>query len=147
MKNTNVYTDKLYKQNGKLYTEEYLLNNHRNMADYTAITDDTFRLERQPVTCTYAQIFYPDSTLMLCNEIPNVFPEIYDYIENGNIYDEDDNSYYDIYQFYIIDDGTASRLIEHTNEIVFYCEKLDLHILGVTHWGTGWDYVSAEFTL
>lgn len=147
MKNTNVYTDKLYKQNGKLYTEEYIINNHRNIEDYTAITEDTFRLEGHHVNCTYTQIFYPDSTLMLCNEIPNVFPEIYDYIENGNIYDEDDDYYYDIYQFYIIDSETATLLIEHTDEIVFYCEKLDLHILGITHFGTNWGYVATEFTL
>lgn len=147
MKNANVYTDKLYEKNNKLYTEKYIINNCKNIDSYTPCDIDNFSLKEKTVVCTYDQIFYPDSSLILCNEISNVFPEIYDYIENGNTYDEADDYYYEIYQFYIIDEGTANRLIEHTNEIVFYCEKLDLYILGVTHFGTSWEYVSAEFTL
>ena len=51
----------------------------------------------------------------------------------------------EIYQCYLIDRATAERLKEHTNEIIFYCEMLDLCVLGVTHWGTGWDYVETDF--
>ena len=66
---------------------------------------------------------------------------MWEYIENGGDYDE----YTEIYQYYIIDSGTAERLKEHTDEIIFYIEKLDLYVLGVTHWGTSWTHCTAEF--
>lgn len=50
----------------------------------------------------------------------------------------------EIYQYYIISDNGASILCDLTNEIVFYNEDLDMYIWGVTHWGTGWDYVLTD---
>jgi hypothetical protein len=70
---------------------------------------------------------------------------MWEYIENGSDYDEEDDTYREIYQYYIIDPTTAERLKEHTNEIIYYIEKLDLYILGVTHWGTAWSHCAAEF--
>ena len=52
----------------------------------------------------------------------------------------------EIYQFYIVSDN-AVRILEENNEIVFYCEELDLYIWGVTHWGTSWDYVLTDIVL
>lgn len=48
--------------------------------------------------------------------------------------------YKDIYQWYIVDENGA-RICEEFNEIVYYNEKLDMYLWGVTHWGTSWDYV------
>ena len=84
---------------------------------------------------------------------------LYDNIESGELYryyDADGNEVdadddweneepIEIYQYYLIDCDTAELLKEHTNEIIFYCEMLDLYVLGVTHWGTGWDYVETDF--
>lgn len=53
----------------------------------------------------------------------------------------------EIYQFYIISDYGAEFLIEHTDEIVFYNEKLDLYLWGITHFGTAWDYVLTDIKL
>lgn len=50
----------------------------------------------------------------------------------------------EIFQYYIISDSGASILCELTNEIVFYNEELDMYVWGVTHWGTGWDYVLTD---
>lgn len=50
----------------------------------------------------------------------------------------------EIYQYYIISDEGARILCEFTNEIVFYNEELDMYVWGVTHWGTGWDYVLTD---
>ena len=47
----------------------------------------------------------------------------------------------EVFQWYIISD--PSFIMEHTDELVFHDEELDLYILGVTHFGTGWDYVPA----
>jgi hypothetical protein len=57
--------------------------------------------------------------------------------------DNCDFEYYDIYQEYIITAGGADYLTRNTNEIVFYNEKLDIYLWGITHFGTGW---SAVFT-
>lgn len=49
-----------------------------------------------------------------------------------------------IYQDYIISEQGYEFLARYTDEIVFYNEKLDLYIWGVTHYGTGWDYVLTD---
>jgi len=59
----------------------------------------------------------------------------------------DDRGNYDyktIYQEYIITQGGADYLKDKTNEIVFYNEKLDLYLWGITHFGTSWDGVYTE---
>ena len=54
---------------------------------------------------------------------------------------EDTQDYADeIYQYYIVSDNGA-EILKEINEIVFYNEELDMYVWGVTHWGTGWDYV------
>lgn len=107
---------------------------------------------------------------VLCNDITRLFystingeynePEIvngsYFYYENddGDVISE--SEYYDlddeqqeqyheyeneIFQYYIIDGGGAMLLQDLTDEIVYYIPVLDIHIWGVTHYGTSWDYV------
>ena len=60
-------------------------------------------------------------------------------------FDEYSEEYYDIFQYFIIDGQAADRLAEYTNEIVLYNSDLDMYILAVTHWGTSWDYVPANW--
>ena len=62
---------------------------------------------------------------------------------NGEIY-YDDDEIYEIYQYYIISDYGYRFLADHTDEIVFYNEKLDIYIWGITHFGTSWDYVLTD---
>lgn len=52
-----------------------------------------------------------------------------------------------IFQDYIISEQGYEFLSDHTDEIVFYNEKLDLYIWGVTHYGTSWDYVLTDIKL
>ena len=66
---------------------------------------------------------------------------------NGTDYDEENDTYEEIYQYYIIDDETARRLMENTNELVYYNNRLDIYVLGVLHYGTSWGYVLTEFKL
>jgi len=63
--------------------------------------------------------------------------------------DELENEQYsteEIYQYFIVSDNGASILKDY-NEIVFYCEAVDMYIWGVTHWGTSWDYVLTDIVL
>ena len=46
----------------------------------------------------------------------------------------------EVYQWFIVDDWGA-RLLQEINEIVYYNEKLDIYLWGVTHYGTSWGYV------
>ena len=50
----------------------------------------------------------------------------------------------EIFQYYIISDAGARILCELTDEIVFYNEDLDMYVWGVTHYGTGWNYVLTD---
>lgn len=54
--------------------------------------------------------------------------------------EEEENYWPEIYQYFIVDSNGA-EILQECNEIVYYCETLDLYIWGVTHWGTSWDYV------
>lgn len=53
----------------------------------------------------------------------------------------------EIFQYYIISDEGADILKRETNEIVYYNDELDMYVWGVTHWGTGWDYVLTDIAL
>lgn len=46
----------------------------------------------------------------------------------------------EVFQWFIISDWGA-RLLQNINEVVYYNEKLDMYVWGVTHYGTSWDYV------
>lgn len=54
---------------------------------------------------------------------------------------------YEIYQEYIISKGGAEYLAEYTEEIVFYCEKLNLYLWGITHFGTSWNGVFTTISI
>ena len=52
-----------------------------------------------------------------------------------------------IYQYFIITKYTANKLLAHTKELIFYNEGLDIYLLGVTHFGTSWDYVPTDINI
>lgn len=54
---------------------------------------------------------------------------------------------YDIYQDYIISEQGYEFLAEHTDELVFYNERLHVYIWGISHFGTSWDYVLTDIKL
>ena len=71
--------------------------------------------------------------------------DFYFEVVSGSDYDEEEDVYFDVFQTFIIGSQDAERLQDYTNELVYYCEELDLYILGVCHWGTAWDGVSANW--
>lgn len=95
--------------------------------------------------------------MVLCNDITKLFyneiggkyaePEF----EVGTDYDEEDGEYVDVYQYFIVDfsSWTYDLLKKYAKQfgkefILYYISELDLYILGVTHFGTGWDYVLTD---
>jgi len=82
---------------------------------------------------------------VLSNDIISKTLEIgYWDIVNGSDYDEENDNYIEVYQYYIISGYGAEILQDYTDEIVWYNEELDLYVWGVTHWGTSWDYVLTD---
>lgn len=101
--------------------------------------------EKENKYLSYANLFYDNDALILCNNIINRYE--YLTLENGNDYNEEEDTYEEVYQYYIIDDDTAKRLIDNTDELIYYDNELDIYILGVTHFGTNWHYVLTDFKL
>lgn len=62
-------------------------------------------------------------------------------VVNGSEYDEESECYEDVFQYFIIDYAGYNILSYYTDEIVYYCDELDMYVWGVTHYGTAWDYV------
>lgn len=52
----------------------------------------------------------------------------------------------EIYQYYIVSDSGA-RILAECNEIVWYHEKMDMYLWGVTHWGTAWSHVLTDIKI
>lgn len=50
----------------------------------------------------------------------------------------------EVFQWYIVSDSGAQIIQDYTNEILYYHDELDIYLWGVTHWGTGWDYVLTD---
>ena len=65
----------------------------------------------------------------------------------GEDYDEEEDTYVEIFQYFVIDGYAAKLFAEYTAEIVYYSEKLDIYLLAVDHLGTAWDYVLTDYKL
>ena len=59
--------------------------------------------------------------------------------EINELENEQDNDP-EVFQWFIVDDWGA-KLLQDISEIVYYNEKLDMYLWGVTHYGTSWNYV------
>lgn len=93
---------------------------------------------------SYRHLFYDDDSLVLCNNIADDYEELE--LLSGYDYDEENDEYPDVYQYYIIDDDLAKRLQE-INKLVYYHNRLDIYVLGVTHFGTSWNYILTDLKL
>lgn len=86
-------------------------------------------------------------SMILNNDIISKYNEHYCDAEVycGSDYDEDADEYTEVFQWYIISQDGANRLSEWTNELVYYLPEFDMYLLGVTHYGTAWNYVNANW--
>ncbi len=62
--------------------------------------------------------------------------------EQSNYYE----SYTEVYQWYLVT-AAGYSILEDAGELVYYSEKLDCYVWGVTHYGTSWDYVLTNIEL
>lgn len=91
---------------------------------------------------------YYDITPILCNNILEVDPYLFENLESGQLYDKENDCYVDIYQYFIIDvsQWELEDIKQKYNDelIICYSSKLDNYILCVDHFGTSWDYVLTD---
>jgi hypothetical protein len=86
-----------------------------------------------------------DITKLFYSTINNEYtePELY----NGFDYDDENDAYSEIFQYFIISENGAEILQTWTDEIVYYIPVLDCYVWGVTHFGTAWDYVLTDIKI
>lgn len=94
----------------------------------------------------YDMINYFVDDYILNNDVINYEVDYWE-LYSGRDYDEEDDYYYDIYQYFMISEDDARRLADNTNEIIYYNSNLNIYLLGVTHFGTSWTYVPSDFKL
>lgn len=100
-----------------------------------------------------------NNALILCNDITEIDNSVYEnqrfsnWInwETGEECDADDEkaTEVDIYQWYLTDctEDAVKFLEKHFGLLFTYSDLLDLYVLCVDHFGTGWDYVEVETDL
>ena len=71
------------------------------------------------------------------------------YFEQISGFREDDDELPEVYQEFIVEGtfGNGIEILKQANEIVWYCEKLDMYLWGVTHCGTSWSYVTTDIKI
>ena len=103
------------------------------------------RVDYRTLAKTFDAVLCNDITKLFYSTINNEYNEVELY--NGSDYDEDNDCYEDIYQYYIISSYGAGILERYTNEIVYYLPSIDIYVWGVTHFGTSWDYVLTDIKI
>lgn len=80
--------------------------------------------------------------MLLCNNICEVDSSVYDNME-FEYYDEENDYYIDIYQYYLCDAHCKEELKKY-GLFFSYSDMLDLDVLCVDHFGTSWDDVLTD---
>lgn len=85
------------------------------------------------------------NNMILCNNIVNNYEDLE--IVAGSDYDEEEGTYKDIYQYFIVDGCFNDEALQKVGKelgVVYYNSNLDIYILGVDHLGTSWNYVLTD---
>lgn len=92
---------------------------------------------------------YIGGSLILCNNIEQVDEELLYGETIGLEYDEETEEYPEIYQYYLTSwsDSDVKWLHDHFGLMFAYSSILDLWVLLVDHYGTGWGYVQVDTDL
>ena len=129
-------------ENLKMYVEKEKLNDYERKHNKISFKRLVNKLFTDMISCN-------DITKLFYSEIGGKYTE--PQIEIGTDYDEATDEQVDIYQHFIVDfsSWTYELMTKYSEQfgkefILYYIEELDLYVLGVTHCGTGWDYVLTD---
>ena len=79
---------------------------------------------------------------VLNNDIMSATESAGFYWEQESGFTEEDEEQ-EVFQWFIVDD-TGADILKDIGEVVYYNADLDMHLWGVTHFGTRWDYVLTD---
>ena len=79
--------------------------------------------------------------MVLFNEFPKVAEDIE--LVAGSDFDEQTEECIEVFQYFALSKNDWEFISRQTNLPLYYSDKLNLHVLGVTSFGTPWD--SVEF--
>lgn len=100
------------------------------------------------LTNYYVATHWLHNALIMCNNIMEIDPSCYDNMRFDS-YDEETDSTVDIYQFFLTNcsEFDVEYLEKHFGLLFTYSDLLDMYVLCVDHWGTGWDHVMVDTDL
>jgi len=104
--------------------------------------------EKKRNKISYRRLIERIGDVWLFNNAPKLSNYDFKYEVNSD-YNEKEDEYIDIYQYYLID--INNYMIERLNDInckdviIAYSPTLEQYVLMVDHFGTSWDYVMTDF--
>lgn len=110
--------------------------------------EDLNEYERKYNKISYRRLVERIGDIWLFNNAPKLSDYDFEF-EIGSDYDEKDDEYIEIYQYYLI--NVNPYILEKLKEInckdviIAWSETLEEYVLFVTHFGTSWDYVLTDF--
>lgn len=110
--------------------------------------EDLNKEEKRTNRISYRRLIERIGKVWLFNKAPELSNYDFEY-EVGTDYDEENDEYTEIYQYYLIDADNYTleklREINCDDVIIAYSETLEEYVLMVDHYGTSWDYVMTSF--
>lgn len=117
------------------------------MKKYISKLEDLNEYEKEHNKISYKRLIERVGKTWLFNQAPTLSNYDFEFVLNSD-YDEENDEYIDIYQYYLIDiDSYTLELLQKNNctdLIIAWSETLEEYILCVTHYGTSWDYVLTD---
>lgn len=117
------------------------------MKKYIRDLKDLNEYEREHNRISYRRLIERVGDIWLFNQAPKLSNYDFEFILNSD-YDEENDEYIDIYQYYLINiDNYTLELLQKNNctdLIIAWSETLEEYILMVDHYGTSWDYVLTD---
>ena len=103
--------------------------------------------EKRTGKISYRRLIERIGNIWLFNNAPKLSEYDFEFVLN-NEYDEENDEYIDIYQYYLISINpyTLEKLqeLEVKDLIIAWSENLEEYILLVDHFGTSWDYIMTD---
>ena len=114
------------------------------MKKYVNNLEDLNEEEKRSGKISYRRLIERIGKIWLFNQAPKLANCDFEFVLNSE-YDEENEEYVDIYQYYLIDINQYTLEILQRKEckdlIIAWSETLEEYVLFVDHFGTGWDYV------
>jgi len=115
-------------ENRKIFKKEFYLNE--------------YELKEKRLSLTNFLLYY-DIDFILNNDIVKHFELEF---LNYNDFEDIDPYELDIFQYYIIKENDKELFEKYTDYPIFYCNELNLYLIGITHYNIGFNMVFTQKT-